>query len=81
MGARRRPERARAGARGGGVAALLAPQGKWATAQDDGTAAEANATLRVVHASPGAPALDVLLDGQPLAKGLAYGTVDRTTWR
>jgi hypothetical protein len=37
--------------------------------------AEADATLRVVHASPGAPEVDVLLDGQILLQGLAYGTV------
>ena len=37
--------------------------------------AEANATIRVVHASPGAPDVDVLLDGQPLAQAVAYGGV------
>ena len=36
--------------------------------------AEADATLRVIHASPGAPDVDVLLDGQPLLEGFAYGT-------
>jgi hypothetical protein len=36
--------------------------------------AEADATVRVVHASPGAPEVDVLLDGQVLLQGLAYGT-------
>ena len=41
-------------------------------AQDE--TAEADATLRVVHASPGAPEVDVLLDGQMLLHGLAYGT-------
>ena len=35
--------------------------------------AEADATLRVVHASPGAPDVDVLVDGQPLLEGLASG--------
>ncbi len=40
-------------------------------AQDDD--AEADATLRVIHASPGAPEVDVLLDGQTLLQGLAYG--------
>src|SRR5918997_1489508 len=41
-------------------------------AQDDD--AEADATLRVIHASPGAPEVDVLVDGQTLLQGLAYGT-------
>ena len=41
-------------------------------AQDD--TAEADATIRVVHASPGAPDVDVLLDGQPLLEGVTYGT-------
>jgi len=36
--------------------------------------AEADANLRVIHASPGAPEVDVLVDGQPLIEGLAYGT-------
>src|ERR687898_495854 len=36
--------------------------------------AEADATLRVIHASPGAPEIDVLVDGQTLLQGLAYGT-------
>ncbi len=36
--------------------------------------AEADATLRVVHASPGAPEVDVLLDGQPVLEGIASGT-------
>ena len=39
-----------------------------------GETAEADATVRVVHASPGAPNVDVLLDGQPLLEGVAYGT-------
>jgi len=41
-------------------------------AQDD--TAEADATLRVIHASPGAPQVDVLLDGQTLLQGVASGT-------
>jgi hypothetical protein len=41
-------------------------------AQDE--TAEADATLRVIHASPGAPEVDVLIDGQPLMEGIAYGT-------
>src|SRR5215207_3383519 len=54
------------------VAALLPLQASPVMAQDDNP--EADATLRVVHASPGAPEVDVLLDGQMLLQGLAYGT-------
>ena len=42
-----------------------------ALAQD---APEADATIRVVHASPGAPDVDLLLDGQPLVEAIPYGT-------
>jgi hypothetical protein len=42
-------------------------------AQD--TPAEASATLRFVHGSPGAPDVDVLLDGLPILEGLPFGTV------
>lgn len=38
------------------------------SAQDD--LAEADATIRVIHASPDAPAVDVLLDGQPLLENV-----------
>jgi hypothetical protein len=41
--------------------------------QAQGETAVADATLRVIHASPGAPEVDVLLDGQPLLQGLPYG--------
>src|SRR5215208_2206404 len=54
------------------VVALLPLQASLAKAQDE--SAEADATLRVIHASPGAPEVDVLLDGQTLLQGLAYGT-------
>jgi hypothetical protein len=54
------------------VAGLLPFQASPVMAQDDNV--EADATLRVVHASPGAPEVDVLLDGQMLLQGLAYGT-------
>src|SRR5215213_789252 len=43
-----------------------------ARAQDE--TADADATVRVLHAAPGAPAVDVLVDGQPLLDGVAYGT-------
>src|SRR5918995_246027 len=54
------------------VAALLPLEASPVMAQDDNP--EADATLRVIHASPGAPEVDVLLDGQMLLQGLAYGT-------
>src|SRR5829696_6402236 len=54
------------------VVALLPLQSTPAKAQDESV--EADATLRVIHASPGAPEVDVLLDGQTLLQGLAYGT-------
>ena len=41
-----------------------------ARAQED---QEVDATLRIVHASPGAPAIDVLVDGQPFATNVAFG--------
>ena len=53
------------------VAALLPLPASPVMAQDDD--AEADATLRVIHASPGAPEVDVLLDGQTLLQGLTYG--------
>lgn len=34
-----------------------------------------NPTFRVVHASPDAPAITVLVDGQPVAENLAFGSV------
>ena len=54
------------------VVALLPLQATHARAQDEN--AEADATLRVIHAAPGAPEMDVLLDGQTLLQGFAYGT-------
>src|SRR5215207_5428709 len=54
------------------VAALIPLQASPVRAQDQ--SAEADATLRVIHASPGAPEIDVLVDGQTLLQGLAYGT-------
>jgi hypothetical protein len=54
------------------VAALLPVQAGLVMAQEDN--AEADATLRVIHASPGAPEVDVLVDGQTLLQGVAYGT-------
>ncbi len=54
------------------VAGLLPLQASPVMAQDE--TAEADATVRVIHASPGAPEVDVLLDGQPLLQGVPYGT-------
>ena len=54
------------------VVGLLPLQASPVIAQDDTAAADA--TLRVIHASPGAPEVDVLLDGQPLLQGVPYGT-------
>ncbi len=56
------------------VAALatLLPTAGVAGAQED---VETNATIRVVHASPGAPEVDLLVDGQPLAESIAFGNV------
>ena len=41
------------------------------SAQDD---VETDSTIRIVHASPGAPDIDLLIDGQPLVEGIPYGT-------
>jgi Domain of unknown function (DUF4397) len=54
----------------GGLAALVQPGP--ARAQD---ATGADATIRIVHASPGAPNVDVLVDGQAVVKDLAFGAV------
>jgi len=43
-----------------------------AHAQDTDT--NPDATLRILHASPGSPAVDVLIDGQPFSQNLAFGT-------
>lgn len=52
--------------------ALVAPVAG-ALAQDG--EAEANASVRFIHASPDAPALDLLIDGQPVAQGLEFGAI------
>lgn len=39
---------------------------------DDSTGPAETAQLRVVHGSPDAPAVDVLVDGQPVLTGVAY---------
>src|SRR5215204_2747211 len=54
------------------VVALLPGRTTPVRAQEE--VVEADATLRVIHASPGAPEVDVLLDGQTLLQGLASGT-------
>ncbi len=54
------------------VVALLPTSFTRVSAQEE--TAEADATLRVIHASPGAPEVDVLVDGQVLLAGQEYGT-------
>ncbi len=44
-----------------------------AGAQEDAGETAADATVRVVNASPGSPDFDILLDGLPLAEGVAFG--------
>lgn len=44
-----------------------------AGAQEESAETRADATVRVVNASPGAPAFDILLDGLPLAEGVPSG--------
>lgn len=41
---------------------------------DDASGPNATAQLRVVHGSPDAPAVDVLVDGQPVLTGVTYLT-------
>jgi hypothetical protein len=53
------------------IAALLPARAAPALAQEE--TVQADATLRVIHASPGAPEVDVLVDGQPVMQRLAYG--------
>lgn len=56
------------------LVALLGSMLPWAqpaAAQED--LAEADATVRFVHASPGAPPVDILVDGQPILEGLTSG--------
>src|SRR3954452_24699781 len=53
-----------------GFTALAAMPGE-GRAQDR---TDENASIRFVHASPDAPAVDVIVDGAPVAENLAYGT-------
>ncbi len=50
--------------------ALVAGRASTVNAQDQ---TEQDATFRVVNASPGAPDLDVIVDGAAVAKGVAFG--------
>jgi len=50
-------------------AALLPASGRITTAQE----AKAAATVRFINASTGAPAVDLLLNGQPVAQNIAFG--------
>lgn len=54
-----------------GTFAALVGFSTQARAQDE---TETDATVRVVHASPGAPNIDVLVDGQPIVQDLAFGS-------
>ena len=56
------------------LALVVAPLSMPASPMQAQEETAAAATVRVVHASPGAPEVDVLLDGQPLLQGLPYGT-------
>src|SRR5680860_987158 len=54
------------------VVSAIAP-GQVAFAQDG--EAEADGSVRFIHASPDAPAVDILLDGAPVAQALELGDV------
>src|ERR1700759_2116269 len=54
----------------GALVAVFAHTGS-VQAQDE---TKTDATVRVVHASPGAPNVDVLIDGQPVVQNLAFGS-------
>jgi len=51
----------------------LASLGGAQTARAADNSVKPDATIRVLNASPGAPALDVLINGQPLVQNLAFG--------
>jgi len=53
-----------------GTLAVVLGGNRSASAQD---VTETDATLRVVHASPGSPNIDVLVDGQAVVQDLAFG--------
>ncbi|HKG24858.1 MAG TPA: DUF4397 domain-containing protein [Thermomicrobiales bacterium] len=53
-----------------GAMVALVGRGGPVRAQDE---TKTDATVRVVHASPGAPNVDVLVDGQPVVQDLAFG--------
>ncbi|CAN5815266.1 hypothetical protein BH24CHL4_BH24CHL4_10590 [soil metagenome] len=52
------------------VVSAIAP-GQLVIAQDSET--EADGSVRFIHASPDAPAVDILLDGAPVAQGIEFG--------
>lgn len=78
---RRRPQLALGGVLLGLVLivamAVALPASLVRAAQDD--VARADATLRIIHASPDAPAVDVLLDGQPLLTNVEADTASEYT--
>lgn len=52
------------------LALALVPGGMLTSAQDR---SETDATVRFVHASPGAPDVDVIVDGETVAEAVSYG--------
>ncbi len=57
------------------IAALVVPAPAAFARQDSpGVTGVPDPTVRIVHASPDAPPVDVLADGQPIAQGLAFGS-------
>jgi hypothetical protein len=59
-----------------GLIAAMAVSAPWTLAQEatPTVAGVPDPTVRVVHASPDAPAVNILVDGQPLAEGVAFGS-------
>jgi hypothetical protein len=52
------------------MAGLVGSTAAWAQDEEP----QPDATLRAVHASPGAPAVDLLIDGQPFVQNLTFGS-------
>jgi len=58
------------------VITAMAVSAPWALAQQATPTVTGvpDPTVRVVHASPDAPAINILVDGQPLAQDVAFGS-------
>jgi hypothetical protein len=54
----------------------IAVSAPWTLAQEETPTVTGvpDPTVRFVHASPDAPAVNILIDGQPIAEGVAFGT-------